>query len=458
MPKLTLPRQIVLASGSPRRKELLEAIGMDFIVHPGKFNERETHITPEELALHNAMGKAQDVSRHYKDALIIGVDTVVAFREHFLGKPKNREDHKRILRILSNTTHKVISAICIIDTKSNKNITAVETTLITIDRLDEADIEAYVNSGEGEDKAGGYAIQGIGALFCKKIEGDYFNVVGLPMYRLRKLLKEFGINRVLALAPVLRLPTGGYTPLQKSFPPHYLNRSLLKVKRMFRNTEVKFMLEFSRAVRRSKIEEITVLDLGCGTGTTIEDFWQKMSNPAWRYGRRLHGKKLLTIGIDQNPLPSLIPEKILRITKVPRTKFLKADAQKLPLPDNFVDFAYSVGLLRYLKDPLRALEEGFRVLKPGGTFLWLLSDFSDVSTKPTLEKILAETPGAKDIFTVSFGKNPTRGTLICTKHASGSYSKFSKFSFKLSHSFPRALKTKPTDEFLEHRVYEKLPL
>lgn len=195
--KLKIPRQIVLASKSPRRKELLEGIGLKFLIHPSDFEERDTHITPEELALHNAMGKAQDVARHYKDALVIGVDTVVAFNDHFLGKPKDREDAKRILRILSNTTHKVISAICIIDTNTRKNVSAIETTFVTIDRLEESEIEAYVNSGEGVDKAGGYAIQGLGALFCRKIEGDYFNVVGLPIYRLRKLLKEFGIKRIL---------------------------------------------------------------------------------------------------------------------------------------------------------------------------------------------------------------------------------------------------------------------
>lgn len=195
--KLKIPRQIILASKSPRRKELLEGVGLKFLVHPSDFEEKDTHITPEELALHNAMGKAQDVARHYKDALVIGVDTVVAFNDHFLGKPKDSEDAKRILRILSNTTHKVISAICIIDTNTKKNVSAIETTFVTIDRLEESDIEAYVNSGEGADKAGGYAIQGLGALFCRKIEGDYFNVVGLPIYRLRKLLKEFGIKRIL---------------------------------------------------------------------------------------------------------------------------------------------------------------------------------------------------------------------------------------------------------------------
>lgn len=241
-----------------------------------------------------------------------------------------------------------------------------------------------------------------------------------------------------------------HTPLQNSFPKNYLNRSFLKVKRMFRNTDVKFLLTFARVVRKSKERKITVLDLGCGTGTTIEDFWQKMNHPKWRYGRRLRGKKLLTIGIDSNPLPKLITKRVFKTTKTHQTKFIKADAQKIPLPDNSVDFAYSVGLLRYLKDPLRVLEEGYRVLKPGGVFLWLLSGYTDISTKPMFEKILAETPQASDIFELSFGYSRIRGTLICRKK---SHFKFKKFPFKLSNSFPRTLKTHPFDEFLEHRIY-----
>ena len=194
---MTIMRQLVLASKSPRRKELLETIKLDFLVHPSDFEEKDTHLTAEELALHNAIGKAQDVARHYKDALVVGVDTVVAFNDHMLGKPVNRDDAKRILRLLSNTTHRVISAICVIDSKSKKNVSGIETTFVTMDRLDEEDIEIYVNSGEGVDKAAGYAIQGFGSLFVKRIEGDYFNVVGLPMFRLRKLLKEFGIKRLV---------------------------------------------------------------------------------------------------------------------------------------------------------------------------------------------------------------------------------------------------------------------
>jgi len=182
---------------SPRRKELLENIRIDFLVHPSSFKEKEGGLSPEELAAHNALGKAHQVSLNYLDALIIGVDTVVAVNEHILGKPKDIEDHKRMIRLLSGKKHKVISAICIINTKTEKTMTAYETTFVSMDRIEEADIEAYVASGEGDDKASGYAIQGLGALFIKKIEGDYFNVVGLPIYRLRKMLKEFGIRNLI---------------------------------------------------------------------------------------------------------------------------------------------------------------------------------------------------------------------------------------------------------------------
>ncbi|NIA01838.1 MAG: septum formation protein Maf [Nitrospirae bacterium] len=190
-------KQLVLASASPRRKQLLEELGFDFMVHPSDFEEKDTHLTPEELVTHNALGKAQDVARHYRNALIIGVDTVGAFQDHILNKPKDRKDAKRILRLISNTTHKVISGICVMDSDKKRAITAVETTFITIDRMEESEIDAYIRSGEGEDKAAGYAIQGLGSLFVKKIEGDYFNVVGLPIYRLRKLLKKMGVKNVL---------------------------------------------------------------------------------------------------------------------------------------------------------------------------------------------------------------------------------------------------------------------
>jgi len=192
-------KQIVLASKSPRRKELLEGLGIDFMVDPSDFEEKDTHLSPEELVIHNALGKAQDIAKHHRNALIIGVDTVGVFQDHILNKPKDEEDAKRILRLLSNTTHKVLSGLCVMDSDKPRAFTATETTYITMDRLEESEIQAYIDSHEGEDKAAGYAIQGLGALFVSKIEGDYFNVVGLPIYRLRKLLKKAGIKNFLDL-------------------------------------------------------------------------------------------------------------------------------------------------------------------------------------------------------------------------------------------------------------------
>lgn len=192
--KLPLQPQIILASGSPRRKELLEQIGLKFKVHPSNFEEKETHLTPEKLALHNAIGKAEEIAKLYKNAIVIGVDTVVSYKNHLLNKPKNEQDHKRMLKILSGKTQKVISAICLIDTRTNKKLTSTETTKVKMDRLTPEFIKAYIDSGEGLDKAGGYAIQGKGSLFIKAIEGDYFNVVGLPLNKLRKMFEKIGLQ------------------------------------------------------------------------------------------------------------------------------------------------------------------------------------------------------------------------------------------------------------------------
>jgi septum formation protein len=190
-------KTIVLASASPRRKELLTNLKLDFTVHPSSFEEKAGGLSPEELAQHNALGKAHQVSKEYRDALVIGVDTVVAVADQILGKPKDREDHERMISLLSGKSHKVISSICIINTATDKNMLAYETTLVHMGRISEEEVQAYVDSGEGDDKASGYAIQGLGSLFIKKIEGDYFNVVGLPIYRLRKMFKEFGIKKVI---------------------------------------------------------------------------------------------------------------------------------------------------------------------------------------------------------------------------------------------------------------------
>jgi septum formation protein len=201
--------QIVLASKSPRRIQLLREIGLEFETYSPEFQEKtgenpsENASSPSDdahsISLHNALGKAQEASRRFKDAIIIGVDTVGESHNHILGKPKDREDAKRLIRLISGTTHKVVSGVAIIRThrgKPTKTLTATTETLVTMEKMQEEEIQKYIDSGEGDDKAAAYAIQGKGSLFIKKIEGDYFNVVGLPIYTIKKLLKKFKVQLI----------------------------------------------------------------------------------------------------------------------------------------------------------------------------------------------------------------------------------------------------------------------
>lgn len=168
----------------------MDQLGLDFAVEASSFEEKDEHLTPEELAAHNAIGKARQIAKKHRDALVIGVDTVVAFQSLQINKPRNKKDAERILKVLSGRTHKVFSAVCVIDTKTNNEVHGVQETLVTMKKMTEKEIENYIATGEGSDKAGSYAIQGKAALFIKRIEGDYFNVVGLPVFLLGKLMKK----------------------------------------------------------------------------------------------------------------------------------------------------------------------------------------------------------------------------------------------------------------------------
>lgn len=187
-------RKIILASASPRRKELLESLGLKFSVHPSDYKEDKNHETPEKTALMHAIFKARDVAKHYNDAIIIGADTIGAYEGQILGKPNSKEHAFQMIKTLSGTTHEVISGLCLIDTSSNKEVSTAVTTEITFESMTKAQISAYVESGEGKDKAASYAIQGLGALFVKEIKGDYFNVVGLPINALYKLFLKLGVS------------------------------------------------------------------------------------------------------------------------------------------------------------------------------------------------------------------------------------------------------------------------
>jgi septum formation protein len=190
--------RIILASNSPRRKELLSQIGVSFEVIPSKFEEQLVELPPSKLVEHFAYMKAADVASSIKEkALVLGSDTIVCLDESkgmVLGKPRDKADAFDMLRKLSGKQHFVISGISVIDTATGESITAHEVTRVRMKEFSDAEIEAYIRTGEPMDKAGAYAIQGLGSLFVEGIEGDYFNVVGLPLFRLSGMLERFGVK------------------------------------------------------------------------------------------------------------------------------------------------------------------------------------------------------------------------------------------------------------------------
>jgi septum formation protein len=192
-------RTIILASASPRRKEILDKTGLKFRVDKSLGEEKLIPgMKPRELVRFLSREKARDVAGRHSDAIVIAADTIVVFRGRIFGKPLNRDDAKEMLRALSSNGHSVITGFTIIDTACGKELTGSVETKVFFKRLSKEDIEAYVNSGEPMDKAGAYGIQGLGAVLVKRIEGDFFNVMGLPLYCLAEDLKKFGVSVLAA--------------------------------------------------------------------------------------------------------------------------------------------------------------------------------------------------------------------------------------------------------------------
>lgn len=188
-------QKIILASTSPRRKELFEKLNLDFEVEASSYQEDMNLIKPPlELAKLLSLGKAKDVSAKHKEGIIIGADTFIAMDDELLGKPVTADKAKEMLRKISGKVLSVITGFSIIDITQNKIISDAVETKVFIKNLSGEEIENYVRTGEPLDKAGAFAIQGIGAIIVKKIEGDYFNVMGLPLSALAKRLTEFGVN------------------------------------------------------------------------------------------------------------------------------------------------------------------------------------------------------------------------------------------------------------------------
>jgi septum formation protein len=194
-------KKIILASGSPRRKELLEKIGLKFIVDPSDYEEdlpariqMGTDLELEELAKSISIGKATAVAKKYPDAIIIAADTIGVLGEKVIGKPGTPKEAREMLEALSGKSHSVISAFTVLESASQKMITRTVQTKVFFKKLNRAEIENYVKTEEPLDKAGAYAIQGKGAILVEKINGDYYNVVGLPLSALSEVLKEFGVD------------------------------------------------------------------------------------------------------------------------------------------------------------------------------------------------------------------------------------------------------------------------
>ncbi len=185
--------QLILASNSPRRQQLLRNAGFQFEVRPSKIQEiRHPGETPENFARRAAREKALDVAASsLPDSLVLGADTVVVVGGEILGKPAGPEDASRMLHMLSGSNHHVVTGVCLIRAPDRVEALEHETTLVTFRPLGEREILDYVQSGESFGKAGAYGIQGLASKFVARIEGCYFNVVGLPVALVYEILEPF---------------------------------------------------------------------------------------------------------------------------------------------------------------------------------------------------------------------------------------------------------------------------
>ncbi|HEY3747112.1 MAG TPA: Maf family protein [Gemmatimonadaceae bacterium] len=184
--------KVVLASSSPRRRELLNLIGIAHEVRPANLDESmRPRETPRRHAERLARDKANAVAMRDPDLITIAADTIVVINRKVLGKPIDKEDAARMLAMLSGREHTVITAVAV--SRGKKLRSAIEEVKVTFRRLREDEIEAYIATGEPMDKAGAYGIQGFGATIVERVEGDYFAVMGLPLVRLIGLMRDVGV-------------------------------------------------------------------------------------------------------------------------------------------------------------------------------------------------------------------------------------------------------------------------
>jgi septum formation protein len=184
--------RLVLASGSPRRRSLLQEMGYVFEVRTSDVVEEPAHTeTGAECALRLARSKAAAVADHFPGAVVVAADTVVVRQEHILGKPTDLEDLRRMMRLLSGVTHQVVTAVVVTGPRGTES-QAVSTD-VSFRLLGTAEMDWYWATGEPHDKAGGYALQGLGGAFIERIDGSHSNVIGLPMVETVAMLERAGV-------------------------------------------------------------------------------------------------------------------------------------------------------------------------------------------------------------------------------------------------------------------------
>lgn len=187
-----MTKPIILASASPRRQELLKLLDLDFEVIPSKVDEViDSTMSDGDIVMDLAKQKAQDVAAIYPKKIVLGFDTIVVKDHHILGKPKDDIDAKKMLRVLSNSIHQVLTGVAIY--KGGKITTFYETTDVYFKQLTDNEIISYLDTKEPYDKAGAYGIQGKGAKFVTKIVGDYYTVMGVPLHKLYIQLQALSI-------------------------------------------------------------------------------------------------------------------------------------------------------------------------------------------------------------------------------------------------------------------------
>ena len=189
---------LILASASPRRREILGRLGVRFRTDPGTFSEpaRMPRESPARYAVRLARLKARQVGARHRAGMVIGADTVVVAGNRILGKPASTADARRMLKTLQGRWHRVITGVCLLDVRSQRSRSDHSVTRVHVRRLTLSEIEWYLRTGEFMDKAGAYAIQGLGSLLVDRLDGCYFNVVGFPIVTFLKLCRRMGIHLI----------------------------------------------------------------------------------------------------------------------------------------------------------------------------------------------------------------------------------------------------------------------